>query len=184
MESNLPKDIASDRHLIEGWGIPIDSGVFRRGGGHKGIVVDTQKLSGQKWWEDSLDFVVKASQDTLGRAVTCARAYMPINASRSQLLEKEEEGDRYSLAVFASRKNNAGQEVGGGSPDAQALFAALLIEQKLKNMLPEERGDRAVAVLRDQEDGHAKVAYKSKGGDIYIFDPTNGDDKFKKVENK
>lgn len=181
MESDLPQDIASGRHLIGGWGIPIDGGVFRREG-YEGIVVDTQKFGDQEWYKESLDFVLKARQEVLAAVIACVRKYMPVSRDNYQSREKGK-FNRVSLAVFASWKGEGGRELGGDRPDAQALFAALLIEKKLESLSPEERGERAVAVLKGR-DGQAVVNYRSKSGDIYRFDPTNGDTGFKKVQNE
>lgn len=173
----IPKDEASGRHLIEGRGVPVDGGVFRRKK-HPGIVVDTKKFGEEPWFKTPLELMMAQKTGMLNFATAFARENMPVNISHYKELMNSG-NDRYLLSLFASKKDKKGKEVGGGSPDAQALFTALLIEKRLAE---EKNYGANVAVLKDPEDGHAIVMYSSRGGDEYRFDPTNGDDKFKKIE--
>lgn len=178
------KDLVSGRHLIEGSGIPVDGGIFRKKG-HPGIVADSIKMEASPIPENAAKFkamkelILEVKQGGNDMAVAVVRREMPINITRYQeMINGAKRSDRYSLEYFFSKKDAGGNEVGGGSPDAQALMVALLIELKLKTM---EGTDRKVYVQKDTEDGHAIVVYKSSKGETYKFDPTNGASKFTKV---
>jgi hypothetical protein len=66
MEGN--KDEKSQGHLIEGKGLPIEGGVFRRTG-HPGIVVDESKLQDLPWYPDEEDMIQKTKASLLGLVV-------------------------------------------------------------------------------------------------------------------
>ncbi len=177
MEIGLIDEI-SGRMLIEGRGTPIEGGVFRRAN-NPGIVADGSKLEHIDWYKKDLPLVLDTQKNLLGIAVAIAKERMPINETLYQrLLNDPNKGDRYSLNAFISKKDEMGREIGGGSPDTQALLIALLIEKRLKK---DGDSNKKVFIAKDPVDGHAIVRYEGKSGS-YAFDPTKGEQKFIKLE--
>ncbi len=168
-------DEKSGRPLIEGRGTPIDGGVFRRLG-HPGIVVDTPKMVDIPWFQGLKGNILSIKSNLLAYVGAMGQEHMPINNDRyEKLLLDPMRGDRYSLKAFISQKNEEGQEIGGGSPDTQALFVASLLEMRVK-----DDPDRKVWIDKDNIDGHAIVVYEGKHGGTYKFDPTKGNIGFEK----
>jgi hypothetical protein len=167
------KDSLSGRHLIEGRGVPIEGGVFRRLN-HPGIVVDSSKLEGLKSFEDSKKIILSMHSDLLNMTAHLSKKYVPVdeNFYNKVFLTDFGKKDRFSLSAFVLRDDTDKQTK--GTADSQALFAALLLETRVKN-----DSDRKVWVGKDSTDGHAIVTYEGKSG-IYKFDPTKGDTKFEK----
>lgn len=178
MEQN--KDQASGRHLIEGKGIPVDGGVFRRTN-HPGIVVDSSKLEDIGWFKGAKEVVLSINQGLLNMATFYAKQYVRVdeNFYKNVFVASFGKTDRFSLSSFVLRDDVDKQTK--GTADSQALLAALLIETRLNN---EKKDERRVAIVRDPGDGHARVFYQGKHNDIYRFDPTKGDEKFVKLEDK
>jgi len=172
-------DERSGRHLIEGRGTPIEGGVFRRPG-HSGIVVDSLKLEDLQSFKKSKEVILSISSGLLNMATYLAKKYVPIddNFYNKVFLSEFGKKDRFSLSAFVLRDDIDQQTK--GTADSQALFTALLIETRLK----EEKDNRRVGVVKDPKDGHARVFYQGKHGDIYRFDPTAGDEKFVKLDSQ
>lgn len=169
-------DETSGRPLIEGRGCPIDGGVFRRVG-NPGLVVDSKYFLDKPWFAEDDIAMASTNKNMLKFATFIASKRMPVNMKHfSELINGRERHDRYALGSFVSMKNDNGVEIGGGSPDVQALYTAFLIGRRIKN-----EPDRKVWVLKDTTDGHAIVRYEGKSGN-YQFDPTNGDAGFAQVE--
>lgn len=171
------KDQISGRHLIEGKGVPIDGGVFRRLN-HPGIVVDSSKLENYKWFRDSKEIILNIHSGLLNMSTYLAKKYVSAddNFYNKVFLSDFGKKDRFFLSAFTLRDDIDQQTK--GTADAQALLTALLIETRLIK----EKDNRKVEIVKDSKDGHAKVFYQGRNGDIYRFDPTNGDEKFVKLD--
>lgn len=176
MESNI--DETSGRPLIEGRHAPIDGGVFRRKG-EPGIVVDTKRFSNEPWFvQNTIELkAIKDSENWLSTLCYISRKTMPIrNFHYREVVGEGKTYDRYDLPNFVSRKDENGKEIGGGSPDSQALYTAVLLEWEIKN----DEG-REVWISKDPGDGHAIVNYTDRSGQ-YNYDPTSGETEFIKMK--
>lgn len=168
-------DEKSGRPLIEGKGMPIDGGIFRRVN-QPGLVADTKYFENKAWFQEDDRMVSSIKTGMLDSIIYLARHRMPINENNfKSIVDTSEKHDRFSLANFTSKKDDSGTEIGGGSADVQALYTAFLIERKIK-----EDPDRKVWVGKDNVDGHAIVTYEAKSGGTYKFDPSKGDTGFVK----
>jgi len=174
------KDEKSGRQIIEGRGIPVDGGVFRREG-HPGIVVDSSKLEDLQSFKDSKEVMLSIHSGLLDMATYLAERYVPVNNLfyKNVFIPSFGKQDRYSLGAFVL-KDNVDYQM-RGTADSQALFAALLLETRLNK---EKDTNRKVGIVKDPTDGHARVIYQGKHGDIYKFDPSIGDKKFVKLEGQ
>ena len=176
-------DERSHRPIIEGKGTPIDGGVFRAPG-VPGIVVDSNRLLNHEWFKEVSEMVLNFRPHGLGSfqdfVVSASKIDMPINIDHYKFVQavaRQDNRDRVSLDVFGTDKLADGTERGGGSPDAQALFVALLIEIRLKK---DSDTGRVVYIAKDPTDGHAIVKFETGSHGILKFDPCNGDSKFTK----
>jgi len=171
-----PIDEKSGRHLIEGKGMPIDGGVFRKAG-EPGLVADIKYFQNKPWFTEDDILVTSLNRDMLKMVTYLAGKRMPVNLEHyNSVVDGVGKYDRYALSSFISQKDPAGKEIGGGSPDVQALYTAFLIEKKVKSDT-----DRKVWIEKDKDDGHAIVNYEGRSGS-YRFDPTKGETNFSKLE--